>query len=47
MASRYEKEGSEKRILSACVKLFIEKGYARTTSAEILKGARRYSGYIS
>ena len=39
MASRYEKEGSEKRILSACVKLFIEKCYARTTSAEILKGA--------
>ena len=39
MASRYEKEGSRKRILSTCVKLFIEKGYARTTSAEILKGA--------
>lgn len=27
MASRYEKEDSKRRILSACVQLFIEKGY--------------------
>ena len=39
MASRYEKEESKKRILSACVRLFIEKGYSKTTSTEILKEA--------
>lgn len=39
MAVRYDRDEAKKRILSTCVKLFIEKGYARTTSAEILKGA--------
>lgn len=37
MASRYEKEDSKRRILSACVQLFIEKGYQKTTTVEILK----------
>ena len=36
MPRRYDKEGSKRRILSVCVKLFIEKGYKRTTNAEIL-----------
>lgn len=39
MASRYEKEDSKRRILSACVQLFIEKGYKKTTTVEILKKA--------
>lgn len=39
MSNRADREGTKNRILSTCVKLFIEKGYARTTSAEILKGA--------
>ena len=39
MASRYEKEDSKRRILSACVQLFIEKGYQKTTTVEILKKA--------
>ena len=39
MASRYEKEDSKRRILSACVQLFIEKGYQKTTTVEVLKKA--------
>lgn len=39
MASRYEKEDSKRRILSACVQLFLEKGYQKTTTVEILKKA--------
>ena len=39
IASRYEKKDSKKRILSACVRLFLEKGYCKTTAAEILKEA--------
>lgn len=39
MARRYSSEESKKRILSACVKLFIEKGYCNTTIAEVLKEA--------
>ena len=39
MARRYDKEDSKRRILSACVKLFIEKGYHNTTLAEILREA--------
>ena len=30
---------AKQRILSACVRLFLEKGYKRTTVAEILKAA--------
>ncbi|WP_291237111.1 TetR/AcrR family transcriptional regulator, partial [Frisingicoccus sp.] len=30
---------AKKRILAVCVKLFLEKGYNRTTVAEITKGA--------
>lgn len=37
MPRRYDKEGSKRRILSVCVKLFIEKGFKRTTNAEILR----------
>ncbi len=37
MPRRYDKEGSKRRILSVCVKLFIEKGFKRTTNAEILE----------
>ncbi len=36
---RYNSEESKKRILSACVKLFIEKGYKNTTLSEILRAA--------
>lgn len=39
MARRYNSEESKKRILSACVKLFVQKGYHHTTMAEILKEA--------
>lgn len=37
MSRRYDKEGSRRRILSVCVKLFIEQGFKRTTNAEILE----------
>lgn len=39
MARRYNSEDSKKRILSACVKLFIEKGYHNTKIAEIMREA--------
>lgn len=39
IARRYNSEESKKRILSACVRLFIEKGYHSTTLTEILKEA--------
>lgn len=39
MARRYDSEGAKKRILSACVRLFIEKGYRETTMAEIIRVA--------
>ena len=39
IARRYDKEESKRRILSACVKLFIERGYCGTTLSEILKEA--------
>ena len=29
MSRRYDKEGSKRRILSVCVKLFIEKGFKK------------------
>lgn len=37
IARRYDKEEAKSRLLSVCVKLFIEKGYAKTTNAEILR----------
>ncbi len=37
MSRRYDKEDSKRRILSVCVKLFIEQGFKRTTNAEILE----------
>lgn len=37
MARSGNKEESKRRILSACVKLFIEKGFHNTTMAEILR----------
>ena len=39
MARRYDSEDARRRILSACVRLFIEKGYSRTKVAEILREA--------
>jgi len=36
MPKKYNKQESKQRILSVCVKLFIEKGYHKTTLAEIL-----------
>lgn len=39
MARRYDSEDSKRRILSASVKLFIEKGYRETKVAEIIKAA--------
>lgn len=39
MARRYNKEDAKRRILSACVKMFIEKGYNNSTMSEIMKEA--------
>ena len=39
MSRRYNKEESKRRILSACVSLFIHKGYHNTTLSEILTEA--------
>ena len=39
MSRRYSSEDSKRRILSACVKFFIEKGYHNTTLSEILGAA--------
>lgn len=36
MARRYDSENAKRRILSACVKLFIEQGYSQTTMSDIL-----------
>lgn len=36
MPKKYDKQESKRRICSACVKLFIEKGYHNTTLAEVL-----------
>lgn len=40
MAHRAASEASRKRILSACVRLFIEQGYHKTTVAQIMNEAR-------
>lgn len=40
MAPRKDSLQSRKRILSACVKLFIEKGYMNTTMSEIISEAK-------
>ena len=40
MAVRSDGIQTEKRILQACVRLFLEKGYRRTTMAQILKEAQ-------
>lgn len=39
MPRKYDSKESKRRILSACVRLFIQKGYHSTTLAEILKEA--------
>ena len=39
MPRKYDSKESKWRILSACVRLFIQKGYHSTTLAEILKEA--------
>lgn len=39
MPRRYDREEAKRRILSVCVKLFIERGYEKTTTAEILEKA--------
>ncbi len=39
MARRYNSEEAKKRILSTCVRLFIEQGYHNTTVAQILNEA--------
>lgn len=39
-ARRRDSEEARKRILSACVRLFIEKGYISTTMAEIIREAQ-------
>ncbi len=39
MKRRYNSEESKRKILSACVKLFIEQGYHNTTLAQVLKEA--------
>lgn len=42
--AKYDSEATKKRILSACVKLFIEKGYRETTMTDILKSAHVSAG---
>lgn len=44
MARRYDSEGAKRRILSACVRLFIEKGYRKTKMTDILSAADVSSG---
>ena len=39
MARRYDSKEAKRRILTACVRLFLEKGYTNTKVAEILKEA--------
>lgn len=39
MARRYDSHEAKRRILAACVRLFLEKGYTNTKVAEILKEA--------
>ena len=39
MARRYDSKDAKRRILAACVRLFLEKGYTHTRVAEILKAA--------
>ncbi len=39
MARKRDKEGAKKRILSTCVRLFLEQGYSRTSPAQIVKEA--------
>ena len=39
MARRYNSEDAKKRILAACARLFLEKGYTNTKVAEILTAA--------
>ena len=39
IARRYDSEDSKRRILSASVRLFIEKGYRRSTIAEVIREA--------
>lgn len=39
MPRRYDSQDSRRRILAACVRLFMEKGYNRTTVAEIIHDA--------
>lgn len=39
MARRYDSREAKRRILSACVKLFIERGYKETTMNDILSAA--------
>lgn len=39
MPRRYDREDAKRRILSVSVKLFIERGYEKTTTAEILEKA--------
>ena len=40
MKQIHDKEGARKRILSTCVRLFIEQGYSRTTPRQILEEAK-------
>lgn len=39
MARRYDSNSSKRRILSACVKLFLERGYTETRVADIVREA--------
>lgn len=39
MTKRYSSEEAKQRILSACVRLFLEQGYSNTTVSEILKAS--------
>ncbi len=39
MANRNEKEASRKRILSTCVRLFLEQGFKHTPPKQILTGS--------
>lgn len=39
MPRRYDSQSAKRRILTTCVRLFLEKGYTETRVAEILRGA--------
>ena len=44
MAKKHDKEGAQKRILSTCVRLFLEQGYSKTTPKQIMQESQVSTG---